>query len=241
MITKIFGYSIKNTSLLAFVEQLLRLKNESFLHRVITLNPEMIVMAEKNLITKTWLMKADSIIADGHGLKWASWVLRRGKVSVITGVQLVMALLKQKGLTFYFVGSTPDVMQKAVLQVKQRYPDAVIAGNSHGYFSEFETAGVVKSIVELKPDVILVGMGFPKQEYFIQTLSQSCQSGIVIGVGGSFEVLAGTKKLAPYWLSSLGGEWLFRSFQDPRRILRWKYLFYFIIFTIQSIFSFKKD
>ena len=241
MITKIFGYSVKNTSLLAFVEQLLRLKNQPSLHRVVTLNPEMIVMAEKNLITKSWLMKADSIIADGHGLKLASWILRKGNISIITGVQLVMTLLKQKGLTFYFVGSTPDVMQRALLQTKKHYPDAVIVGSSHGYFSEFERADIVQSIVKLKPDVILVGMGFPKQEYFIQTLSQSCDSGIVIGVGGSFEVLAGTKKLAPYWVSSRGGEWLFRSFQDPKRILRWKYLFYFLVFTIQSIFSVKKE
>ena len=84
-------------------------------------------------------------------------------------------------------------------------------------------------------------MGFPKQEYFIQTLAQYCHSGVAIGVGGTFEVLSGMKSLAPVWVKVRGWEWIYRAIQDPKRFFRWKYLVYYIIFTFQNFFSLEKS
>ncbi len=130
---------------------------------------------------------------------------------VISGVDLVIELLQQKGLSFYFVGSSEDVIKKTVDNTKRNYPNATIVGSSHGFFSEFDSPDVIKSIIDAKPDIILVGMGFPKQEYFIQTLAQYCHSGVAIGVGGTFEVLSGMKSLAPSWVKVRGLEWMHLS------------------------------
>ncbi|MBH38005.1 hypothetical protein CL658_03125 [bacterium] len=241
MTSNLFGYDVENSSVMEVVDRLLVSKSQGVLHRVVTLNPEMVVLAERNLIAKTWLTRADTIVADGYGIKWASWVLCKGPVCIVSGIELVFQLLQQKDLTFYFVGSSQDIITNAISRSKKLYPNVRIVGSSHGYFSEFDVPEIINSITDVNPDVIFVGMGFPKQEYFIQTLSQYCSSGIVIGVGGALEVLSGNKKLAPNWISSRGGEWIFRAIQDPKRVFRWKYLFYFIIFTFQHLFSSNND
>ncbi|MBA94267.1 MAG: glycosyltransferase [Rickettsiales bacterium] len=241
MTVNIFGYNVVVDSFSDVVKQLINTKKSKGLHRVVTLNPEMIVLAERNFITKTWLMKANTIVADGYGVKWASKVLGKGSVNIISGVDLVINLLQQKGLSFYFVGSSEDVIKKVVENSKRDYPNATIVGSAHGFFSEFDSPDVIKSILDAKPDVILVGMGFPKQEYFIQTLAQYCHSGVAIGVGGTFEVLAGVKSLAPSWVKARGWEWIYRAIQDPKRFFRWKYLVYYIIFTFQNFFSLEKS
>tara|TARA_B100000427_G_scaffold191503_1_gene159183 strand:+ start:7091 stop:7828 length:738 start_codon:yes stop_codon:yes gene_type:complete len=241
MTVNIFGYNVVSDSFSDVVKQLISIKKSKAFHRVVTLNPEMIVLAERNLIAKTWLMKANTIVADGYGVKWALNFLGKGSVHVISGVDLVIELLQQKGLSFYFVGSSEDVIKKTVDNTKRNYPNATIVGSSHGFFSEFDSPDVIKSIIDAKPDIILVGMGFPKQEYFIQTLAQYCHSGVAIGVGGTFEVLSGMKSLAPSWVKVRGLEWVYRAFQDPRRMFRWKYLLYYIIFTFQHLFSSKED
>ena len=182
MTSNLFGYDVENSSVMEVVDRLLVSKSQGVLHRVVTLNPEMVVLAERNLIAKTWLTRADTIVADGYGIKWASWVLRKEPVCIVSGIELVFQLLQQKDLTFYFVGSSQDIITNAISRSKKRYPNVRIVGSSHGYFSEFDVPEIINSITDVNPDVIFVGMGFPKQEYFIQTLSQYCSSGIVIGV-----------------------------------------------------------
>ena len=238
---KLFGYNVFSGTLSDLVGRLLAARDQSSLHHVVTLNSEMVVLAERNLIIKKWLTKADTIVADGYGIRAAINVLGKGNVNIITGVRLMIQLLQQKGMSFYFVGSTEDIVTQTVYNVKKQYPDIDVVGSSSGFFSEFDVPCIIDSILKAKPDVILLGMGFPKQEYFIQTLSQYYQAGIAIGVGGGFDILAGSKKLAPQWINTIGCEWIYRTFQDPKRILRWKYLFYYIIFTLQHMFSFEKE
>ena len=84
-------------------------------------------------------------------------------------------------------------------------------------------------------------MGFPKQEYFIQTLSQYCQHGVAIGVGGVFDILSGHKKRAPKWMRKKGCEWFFRTIQEPRRIFRWKALVLYVLFVIKHLFASNKQ
>ena len=241
MSINLFGYMINTESSSDIITKILAEKSGKNLHRVITLNPEMVVLSERNLLTKEWVRNSDIIVADGHGLSWASKLLGKGNVPIISGISLVMKLLGLKGLSFYLVGSSPKIIDRTYRNIKKNYPNAKIKGCSHGYFSDFEAAGIIQLICDQKPDIILVGMGFPKQEYFIRTLSRSYHRGVAIGVGGVFDVLSGSKKLAPLWMRSRGLEWLFRTLQNPRRIYRWKYLFLFVVLTFQHFFSYKTN
>ena len=93
MTSNLFGYDVENSSVMEVVDRLLVSKSQGVLHRVVTLNPEMVVLAERNLIAKTWLTRADTIVADGYGIKWASWVLRKEPVCIVSGIELVFQLL----------------------------------------------------------------------------------------------------------------------------------------------------
>jgi len=93
-------------------------------------------------------------------------------------------------------------------------------GSHHGYFTENEAAAVAAQIHDSQPDVLFVGMGTPKQEYWMESYGRSVGAPVVIGVGGTLDVLAGNKYDCPAWIRSLGFEWLFRVVEDPRGKLK---------------------
>jgi N-acetylglucosaminyldiphosphoundecaprenol N-acetyl-beta-D-mannosaminyltransferase len=131
----------------------------------------------------------------------------------------------------YFLGANPDVIEKAADHAKEAYPGLKIAGYHHGYFEE-EEESVLAEIRETKPDIIFVGLGVPKQEEWIHENRESIPKGLFIGVGGSFDVLAGEVKRAPAAWQKLNIEWLYRLIQRPSR---WKRMTVLPIFLIRTV------
>ena len=231
---KLFGYSVELSTKANILEQIKHKAYSRKAWRVLTLNPEIVVGASANPVLLDWTRKSDCIVADGQGICWATKVLLNKKLTVTTGIDLVYDLIKQPELSIYFVGATQQTIDLTVKAVQKEEKHAVIAGYHHGYFKEDQVPTIVQDIIQSKATVVLVALGFPKQEQFIQQLDNKNFQGVTMGVGGSFDVVSGTKMGAPVWIRRVKCEWFYRGLQSPRRILRWGALWRFVIMVLKE-------
>lgn len=130
--------------------------------------------------------------------------------------QAFLPLAAKDGLRLFFLGTQPSSLESMLHRLREQYPGIVIAGSHHGYFSESEEEAVAAQIRACRAQVLFVGMGTPKQEFWMETYGRSLGVPIVIGVGGTLDVLAGLKRECPGWIRALGVEWIFRVIEDPR-------------------------
>jgi N-acetylglucosaminyldiphosphoundecaprenol N-acetyl-beta-D-mannosaminyltransferase len=189
---------------------------------VITLNAEMTMQAERNSALAKVIHDAELVIPDGAGvvlyLQWLFWQ----KIQRCPGIELAETLLreigqKQKGTKVFFYGGAPTIAAKAADFWQQQVPDLDIVGTHSGYHSPEEEEKLHQTLVQLQPQVILVGLGVPRQELWIAQNRHLCPKAIWIGVGGSFDIWSGTKTRAPAWLGNNHMEWLYRLYQEPWR------------------------
>ena len=168
--------------------------------------------------------RADLILPE-RAVAVCSAVLGKPLKDDVAGVAFAKELLshcEKQGHSIYFLGATTEVQQCLLDMVRREYPGLKVAGSHHGYFLKDKNDAVLEDIRSKKPDVLLVGLGSPLQEYWIRENIDIEQIvvPVSIGVGGSFDVIAGLKKDAPQWIRKSGFEWLFRLIQDPKRY--WK-------------------
>lgn len=219
----VLNYAVTNTTISELLRAIPNILAEPKFHTLITLNPQIIMAAEKDpSIAK--LLHASILIPDSIGILWAA----PKKITQIPGVELTETLLKSS-LNCYLIGSQPKVLTKLLTQIQ-----APIVGSHHGYFNDDELTKIIQEIQTKKPDIILVALGVPKQEHVLIQLSKILTYGIGIGVGGSFDIISGTKKRAPAWIISCHLEWLYRGLSEPKRIKTWGYLFQFIKHVIKN-------
>jgi len=187
---------------------------------IVTLNPEIWVDAQTNSQLHTAITSARWVTADGIGIVMGQRLLKIPSSPRRTGADLTHHLLASGGLRFYLLGSTQDAVEAAVETIKKRYPNATISGFMNGFFSLDMLPKIGKTIQACAPDIILVGMGSPRQDLVIAELKMALSRGVIIGVGGVIDVLAGTVQRAPKWMQQLGIEWLWRIARQPQRISR---------------------
>lgn len=187
---------------------------------VITADASGIVLAQKDPRWRDILLKADLVTPDSYGIIWASRKLGSPIAERVTGVDLVVelcALSESKGYRLFFLGAAPGVAEKAAEKMKKRFPGIHIAGTHHGYFSEAEENSIVEKIRVARSDVLFVAMGIPRQEKFIAKHLYEMAVPVSIGVGGSFDVLSGLTKRAPYLVQKIHLEWLWRLLMNPKK------------------------
>lgn len=190
-------------------------------HQIITANPLMILAAEKDSALRSAFESADMVIADSVGVQWAARLQGR-KLMKISGIDLMNSLCRHgaiKGWRVYFLGAAPGVAESAARSLILRYPGLTVAGFHHGYFTSPE-AEIIQGIAESKPDIIFVGLSTPFQDGWIHKHLDRFGAKVVMGVGGSFDVLSGRLRRAPTWMRAVGIEWLYRLLQEPRRAAR---------------------
>lgn len=191
--------------------------------QVVTLNPEMVMSTRRSRPFAHLVACADLVTADGVGVLWASRRLGRPLPERVAGVDLVTAVLAEgaaAGWSVFFLGAAPGVAEEAAAVAERRYPGIRAAGARHGYFPREEEDRVVAEVAAAAPDVLLVALGSPRQEEFIAHHREQLNAAVAIGVGGTFDVLAGRARRAPAWLRRMGLEWLYRVVRDPRRFKR---------------------
>lgn len=167
--------------------------------------------------------ESDLINADGQGVVWAGRLLGTPLKERVTGIDLMQALLaraEKRGWRVYFLGAREEIVRAAVEAIRRRHPDLAVAGFRNGYFSPAEEPGVVAAVREARPDLLLVALSTPMKELFIARNVRALSVPFSMGVGGSFDVVAGFVPRAPAWVQRLGLEWFYRFLQEPRRLWR---------------------
>lgn len=231
---KLFNYDFDNLTYEEAIQQILDSLNQKKFNYIVTANPEILLAAQASPDYAEKINQAQFLFADGTGIIIANRLINKTKLHKITGMDLTIKLL-DKPLSFYFLGAKPEVLEKVVKCVQKTHKKSTMAGHHHGYFKPEEIPEIIKKIKVLKPDIILVGLGAPKQENFLYQLQQELDHGIGIGVGGVFDVLSGTKKRAPKFFQVLGIEWIYRGITEPRRLVRWKFIPKFIGLILKEI------
>ncbi|UWG97172.1 WecB/TagA/CpsF family glycosyltransferase [Dehalobacter sp. DCM] len=202
--------------------------------RVITANPELIYHAEKDEPLRDMINSADVIVPDGVGVVWAARILGKELKQRVTGIDLAIRILEEgskNGWRIFLLGSKPGVAQKAATEQSKVFPGVIFASH-HGYFTREEEPALLDKIRDFAPDVLLTGLGAPKQEYWNQENNDLAP--VKMGVGGSLDVLAGEVKRAPQFFQRWGIEWLYRLISEPSRIRRQVVLPLYLMRVIQQ-------
>lgn len=191
--------------------------------QVVTLNPEMAFQAYHEPALQELINAAELVTADGIGIVWGARQLGIEVPQRITGIDLMekmCAQSAQKGWLVYLLGAAPGVAEQAARQLRERFPGLTIAGIQHGYFAEAEEPAIVSDIVKAAPHILFVGLGAPRQEWWIDKNKKQLGVPVCMGVGGSMDVLSGQKSRAPGWVIKLNLEWLYRLTSEPSRFKR---------------------
>lgn len=241
----IMGVRINNVSMeevLKIAEQKLK-NNERYI--IYTPNTEIVMMCQNDDEFLKYMNDSDINVPDGIGLIYASKIKNHPLKEKVAGFDLSMNLLQianKNNFKLYAVGGKPGVAEEAMKNVHQNYPNINIVGSHHGYFKgahlgmggHEEEQKVIEEINSLNPDILFVGFGAKKQEQWIEYNKDKLNANIIIGNGGTIDVLAGNVKRAPDIYIKLGLEWLYRLMKEPNRISRQAVL---PIFMLKVIFG----
>lgn len=212
--------ALSMTETLDFIKK--RIDDNQFTQHVVV-NAGKIVAMQKDEALRKSVLEADMINADGMSVVWASRFLGKALPARVAGIDLMLELVKmahEQGYKCYFFGARPEVVEKVVETFSNEYSSSIIAGYRNGYFKEVEEAQIAKDISNSGADMLFVAMSSPQKEIFVNKFKKLMNVPFVMGVGGSFDVVAGVTKRAPVWMQKVGMEWFFRFIQEPRRM--WK-------------------
>jgi N-acetylglucosaminyldiphosphoundecaprenol N-acetyl-beta-D-mannosaminyltransferase len=197
---------------------------------IFTPNTEIVMFCNNDSELKRIINKGSLVLPDGIGLIYASRIRRLPLKERVTGFDTSVEILNiavEKEYKVFLLGGAPGVAEKATENIRKEFGD-IVCGHQHGYFKgqhvghadHEEEKEIIKRINDLKPDIIFVGLGSPKQEKWIEYHRNNLDVKLIIGNGGTIDVLSGTVKRAPQFFQKLGLEWLYRLLSDPKRIKR---------------------
>lgn len=201
-------------------------------HLIVTPNAEMIMMANKDKQLAHIINKADLVIPDGAGVVWAARYQGNLMPERVAGYDLVQCLLREavnEKYRIYLFGGAPGVADKARKIAEDRFPGVKIVGTRNGFFNKQEEAEILNEIKTCQPDILLVALGVPRQEKWLDEYKDELRVPAAIGVGGTFDVMAGLVQRAPLWMQRSNLEWLFRLLSEPKRAIRMLALPRFVI------------
>lgn len=196
-------------------------QNEKGIH-IVTLNAEMVVQAQKTQELDRIIRHAHLIIPDGAGVVWAL-KLAGQESKRLPGIELARKTLEvaaREGRRIALIGGKPEVMSALTDLLPKLHPGIKIVGAQDGYFNRDQEAEIVDELMTHEPELILVALGVPKQEYFIDRWHESFPKAVMIGVGGSFDVWVGAVKRAPEIFRKCHLEWFYRLIKEPWRAKR---------------------
>lgn len=220
------GYPVDNITkddILSFCQQAI-LNNTH--HYLAVQNANKMYLSEKFPQVKEAIRNASIILPENAinlGMRWLGKPLKQRNIGGVIIMEELLKFSENNSCSIYLLGAKEENLNKLVMEIEKKYPKVKINGYRNGYFNRTKEDLIVDEISKLKPNFLFVGMGSPKQEFFIYKNFKKLNTNICLGVGGSFNVLAGLEKPAPSW-SKYGLEWLYRSFMDPSKFKR-----YFII------------
>jgi len=234
MKTQVLGVQFDNLSPEDALERFLGFLDEPVAHVVVTPNPEMVMLSRRDVEFCTILNSAGLCVPDGTGIAWASKYTQSRIKQRVPGIELVLnAMETQKGREkrWFFLGGAPGVAETAKEAMEARFEGLMVVGTQHGFFSQAEEGEIIQRIKALNIDIVLVGLGFPRQEKWMHANKDKLGAKVLAGVGGSLDVMSGKVKRAPKIFQKLHLEWFYRLLRQPSRIWRQRVLVKFI-FTV---------
>lgn len=167
----------------------------------------------------------DLLHADGMPMVFASYLQRRAlrlpeRVATTDLFHSVAQIAVRRRVRFYMLGSTAAGIDRAAANVRRLYPGLDLVGAHHGYLDEAGAAEQVRRIAQLRPDILWIGMGVPREQRFALRWRTALSGvGVIKTSGGLFDFLSGAQRRAPHWMQQLGLEWVFRAWQEPDRLM----------------------
>ena len=203
-------------------------------------NAAKLVLMQKNKELFEAVVNSDIINADGQAVVWASRLFGNPLPERVTGIDLMEKLVElahKRGYKIFFFGAEEEVVKKVVDIYSKKYSSEIIAGYRNGYYSEKEEPLIARQIASSGANILFVAISSPKKEKFLYKYKKNILKNvnIIMGVGGSFDVVAGRVKRAPKWVQKCGLEWFWRFLQEPRRM--WKRAFIYNSLFLLLIFK----
>lgn len=184
---------------------------------VCTPNPEIVLKARREPELMAALRGADMVLPDGVGILWAAEKMGHPLSERVAGYDFLLALLARMRGSVYILGGTPGTAEAAGDAIARDYPNVTIAGCCDGYISD--ELALIAAIGQTRPDLLMVCLGASKQEQWMAS-HRDLPVGLMVGLGGSVDVLAGKVKRAPLWWREHKLEWLYRVLRQPKRLGR---------------------
>lgn len=219
----ILGVKFDNVNMAEAISKCKEFINGDKSNLIVTPNPEIVMRAKDDSEFMDIINNASLVIPDGIGVIKAGNILGTPLKERVAGYDLICNLLKEGkdgSISFYFFGSKPGYAMEAKKKLEEKYPEIKILGVHDGYFKPEAEKSIMEEIKSLKPDVLLVGLGAPKQEKLINKYLNDGIFKIAIGCGGSIDVLSGNVKRAPKLFIKMHMEWAWRVIKQPTRIGR---------------------
>lgn len=220
----VLGVSISNVTMEEATQKVREfVKSDSF-HSIYTPNPEIVMLAKNDSEFHQILEEADLVVPDGIGVVIASKIKKNPLPERVAGYDLVQNTMKdavQEGYKYYFFGSKPGTSEQAAEKMRETYPGIQIVGTRNGYFKPEDEAEIIADINASGANILLVALGAPKQEKWIEANKHLMPNvRVAVGVGGSLDVMSGNVKRAPEAFQKLGLEWFYRLLKEPTRFKR---------------------
>jgi len=189
----------------------------------VVVNAGKLVSMQKDEQLKKSVIESDIINADGQSVVWASRFLGKPLPERVAGIDLMINLVElaaKNNYKIFLLGAKEEIVAKVAKKYSEQYSSAIIAGYRNGYYKPEEEMMIAQQIADSKADMLFVAITSPKKEIFLNKFKEIIKTPFIMGVGGSFDVIAGFTKRAPLWMQNIGLEWFYRLIQEPRRM--WK-------------------
>lgn len=217
------GCYIDNLSMAETLQAIEKLIQSGEPSQHVAVNVDKVVKANKDPNLQRIINECALISADGMPIVWASRLLGKPLKERVTGVDLFEALMAcsaEKAWRIYFLGATEAIVGTVKQHYETKYPDILIVGYRNGYWLPEQEKVVVEHIKLAQADLLFVAMSSPQKEQFLGRYQAEMKIPFAMGVGGTFDVVAGKIKRAPLWMQQSGLEWFYRFLQEPRRMYK---------------------
>jgi len=221
MRSELFGVPLDLLTMEETIERAIALIETSSPAQHVVLNAGKVVMMQDVAGLRDIISECEIVNADGQSIVWAGRLLGVDVPERVAGIDLMMRLLakaEERAWPVYLLGARDEVLAECRTRLETRYPRLIVAGQHNGYFDDDQAAA--ESVRMSGARLLFVGITSPRKEYFLSQQMERLGPVFAMGVGGSFDVIAGLVKRAPLWMQKSGLEWLYRLAQEPRRM--WK-------------------
>lgn len=220
---RLFGCDVASGTMEETLKEIENIIEHKIPTQHVVINAGKVVLMNENEKLKKIIAKCPIINADGQSIVWASRLLNKPIKERVAGIDLMERLIElsaRKEYGIYFFGAKEEVVRKVVKHYGEKYRNIKIAGYRNGYFKDEDIPGIIEDMKKSKADILLVAFSSPKKEYWLAEHMSKIEIPFCMGVGGSFDVVAGVTTRAPIWMQVAGLEWFYRFLQEPRRM--WK-------------------